>query len=66
MLAAEEVAKIKAEVEKFEDALRECTDSGIRKLIEDWIADAKKRLEADQDSKPPRAEQKSPPTKVPK
>jgi hypothetical protein len=34
MLPREEVAKISAEIERLEKALKECPDSGIQKLIE--------------------------------
>jgi hypothetical protein len=43
--------KIKAELEVLESAHLECTDSGIRKVIEDWIAAAKQRLASQQESK---------------
>jgi hypothetical protein len=46
-----ERAKIKAEIEKFEKALRDCTDSGIRTVIEYWIEDARERLASAQESK---------------
>jgi hypothetical protein len=46
-----EKAKIKAEIERLEKALRDCTDSGIRGVIQDWIADARKRLASVQKSK---------------
>ena len=42
---------IKAEIERLEKALRDCSDSGIRRVIEEWIADAKRRLASDQESK---------------
>jgi hypothetical protein len=42
---------IKAEIERLEKALNECSDSGIRRVIEGWIADAKRRLESAQKSK---------------
>jgi hypothetical protein len=44
MLSAEETAKIKAEIERLEKARRECTDGGIRKLIEAWIEEQRKKL----------------------
>jgi len=37
-----EMAQIKAEIERLEKALRDCTDSGIRGVIQDWIADAQR------------------------
>jgi hypothetical protein len=36
--------KIKAELKELQGALLQCADSGIRKVIEDWIAEAKQRL----------------------
>jgi hypothetical protein len=42
MLSASD--KIKAELEELQSALLQCTDSGVRKVIEDWIAEAKLRL----------------------
>jgi hypothetical protein len=36
--------KIKAELEELQGALLQCADSGIRKVIEDWIAEARQRL----------------------
>ncbi len=44
MPAPGELAKLKAEIERLEKAFRECTDSGIRKVIEGWMEDARKRL----------------------
>jgi hypothetical protein len=41
---------IKAEIERLEKARDGCSDSGIRKVIEDWIADAKRRLASEQKS----------------
>jgi hypothetical protein len=49
MLSASD--KIKAEVEKLQSALLQCTDSGIRKVIEDWIAEARQRLASQQKTK---------------
>ena len=42
---------IKAEIERLEKALRDCSDSGIRRVIEEWIVDAKRRLVSRQESK---------------
>jgi hypothetical protein len=44
MLSAEETAKITAEIERLEKARWECTDGGIRKLIEAWIEEQRKKL----------------------
>jgi hypothetical protein len=45
-----EMAQIKAEIERLEKALRDCTDSGIRGVIKDWIVDAQKRLASGKES----------------
>jgi hypothetical protein len=42
---------IKAEIERLEKALKDCADGGIRRVIEEWIADAKQRLASEQKSK---------------
>jgi hypothetical protein len=47
------MAQIKAEIERLEKALRDCTDSGIRGVIQDWIADAQKRLASGKKSTTP-------------
>jgi hypothetical protein len=44
MLSRRELASIRAEIERLETALKECTDSGIRKQIEVWIDSNKKKL----------------------
>jgi hypothetical protein len=44
MLSRGEVAIIRAEIERLEKALNECTDSGIRDRIKAWIAEEKKKL----------------------
>jgi hypothetical protein len=41
----EEIARIKADIERLEKAREDCADSGIRKLIEAWIEEHKKKLE---------------------
>jgi hypothetical protein len=45
MLSPEEIARIKADIKRLDKAREECADSGIRKLIEAWIGDQKKKLE---------------------
>ena len=50
MLSREEIANIKAEIERLEKALAECNDSGLQRQIEAWIADQKRKLTA-QESK---------------
>jgi hypothetical protein len=42
VLSPREIATLKGELEKLEKARRECTDSGIRKLIDAWIEEKKK------------------------
>jgi DNA-binding NarL/FixJ family response regulator len=44
MLSPEEIAQIKAEIERLERLREECLDSGIRKRIEAWIEAEKKKL----------------------
>lgn len=44
MFSREEVRKIKAEIERLEKVRKECTDSGIQKLIEIWIEKEKQKL----------------------
>jgi hypothetical protein len=52
MLSRGEVATIRAEIERLEKALRDCTDGGIRDRIKAWIEEEKKKLMAgDEDSK---------------
>jgi hypothetical protein len=47
MLPTEEIAKIKAEIERLEQLHKECTDSGIRERIEAWIKVERTKLESD-------------------
>ena len=47
MLTPGERAQIKAEIERLEKARKECSDGGIRKRIEVWIKEQKKKLESD-------------------
>lgn len=44
----EEIARIKTEIERLEKLHNECTDSGIRKRIEAWIEEEKKKLKPSQ------------------
>jgi hypothetical protein len=39
-----EIAIIKAEIKRLEQALAECLDTGIQKLIKGWIEEQKKKL----------------------
>ncbi len=47
MLPQEEVEKIRAEIERLENARKVCTDSGIQKLIDFWIEEQKRMLPPD-------------------
>ena len=47
MLSRGEVAIIRAEIERLEKALRECTDGGIQDQIKAWIKEEKKKLRED-------------------
>jgi len=44
MLSRGEVAIIRAEIERLEKALKECTDGGIQDRIKAWIEEEKKKL----------------------
>ena len=44
MPSPDEIAQIKAEVERLEKHREQCSDSGIRKRIEAWIEAEKKKL----------------------
>ena len=44
MLSREEVAKIRAEIERLEKAREDCNDGGIRKSIDSWIEEQKEKL----------------------
>jgi len=44
MLSREDVAIIRAEIERLEKAREACTDSGLRKRIDAWIEEQKKKL----------------------
>jgi len=45
MLSPGDRVIIKAEIERLQKAQKECTDSGIRQLIEQWIDNEQKKLE---------------------
>jgi hypothetical protein len=49
-LSVIETAKIKTEIRKLEKGLSNCADGGIRKLIEAWIEEQKRKLEDKSDS----------------
>jgi hypothetical protein len=44
VLSPEDVAQIRAEIERLEEARTRFSDSGILKQIDIWIADEKKKL----------------------
>ena len=44
MLSPEDVVRIRAEIERLEEARNWFNDSGILKQIDLWIADEKKKL----------------------
>ena len=48
LLSPEEIAKIRAEIERLEKASENCNDGGIQKLIEGWIKEQKQKLESGQ------------------
>jgi hypothetical protein len=47
MLSQEEIEKINAEIEYLEQARASSTDGGIRKQIEAWIEERRRKLIAD-------------------
>ena len=47
MLSAAEIAKIKADIAWLKKCRDRSVDSGIRQLIEDWIAELKEKLASD-------------------
>jgi hypothetical protein len=51
MLSPGEIAIIKAEIKRLEEARKDCADGGIRKQIEVWIAEQKKILASENDPK---------------
>jgi len=52
MLSREEIANIKAEIERLEKALAECNDSGLQKQIGAWIEDQKNKLASSNAKRP--------------
>jgi len=44
--------KTRAELETLEIALLNCNDSGIQKVIRDWIVKAKQQLASERKSRP--------------
>ena len=47
MLSPDEIAKLKAEIQRLETASQVWTDSGIRPRIDEMIRELKKKLAAD-------------------
>jgi hypothetical protein len=48
MLSPREIASIRDEIKRLEEARETCTDGGIRKRIEAWIKEQKQKLESEQ------------------
>jgi len=48
MLSSGEIAKIRAEVKRLENARDKCSDGGVRKRIDAWIKERKQTLESEQ------------------
>jgi len=44
VLSPAAIAQITAEIERLEDARKRCNDEGIRRVIEGWIEEQKKKL----------------------
>lgn len=51
MLSLDARARIKAEIERLEEVSKICNAAGIRKVIEGWIEQLKKKLGSEQNSK---------------
>jgi hypothetical protein len=47
MLSPTQIAKIEAEIAMLEKAHDCCVDTGLRKLIEDWLKEQKVKLESE-------------------
>lgn len=50
MLSPQEVAIIRAEIERLEKARKEFTDGSIQRLIDDWIEEQRRKLAAGNNS----------------
>jgi hypothetical protein len=48
MLSPTEIATIRAELQRLENARRDCTDTGLRKWIEAMIEEQKQKLVSEQ------------------
>jgi len=44
MLSPVEITKIEAEIDELEKARADCSDSNVRRVIQDWIAKSKEQL----------------------
>jgi hypothetical protein len=45
---AGEIARVRDEIKRLEEARENCNDGGIRKRIEAWIKEQKQKLESEQ------------------
>jgi hypothetical protein len=48
MLSPGEIASIRDEIKRLEEAREKCSDGGVRKRIEAWIKEQKQKLESEQ------------------
>jgi hypothetical protein len=48
MLSPGEIASIRDEFKRLEEAREKCNDGGVRKRIEAWIKEQKQKLESEQ------------------
>jgi hypothetical protein len=48
----DETSKIKTEIKLLESALQNCDDTNIRKQVEDWIKEQRRKLEKWSGGKP--------------
>jgi hypothetical protein len=46
MLSSTEIARIRADIAMLERAYENCTDTGIRRIIEGWIKQQKDKLKS--------------------
>ena len=44
MLSPDDIQRIRTDLAELETAREQCTDSGIQRLIDDWILEAKEKL----------------------
>jgi hypothetical protein len=50
MLSRVEIATIKTELERLEENRQQCTDGGIRRVIDAWINEQREKLRSDSNS----------------